>query len=153
GTAYPIDRAKLAQSLGFAAPTANSLDAVSDRDFVIETIAASSLTALHLSRMAEDLILYCSSEFGLIELSDAMTSGSSLMPQKKNPDALELIRGKAGRIIGGLVGLCITLKGLPLAYNKDLQEDKEPLFDAMEQLSMCLRILPPLLDGLKLHRD
>jgi len=152
GTAYPIDRAKLAHSLGFAAPTANSLDAVSDRDFVIETIAAASLTALHLSRMAEDLILYCSSEFGLIELSDAMTSGSSLMPQKKNPDALELIRGKAGRIIGGLVGLCITLKGLPLAYNKDLQEDKEPLFDAMEQLSMCLRILPQLLDGLKLHR-
>src|SRR5437870_5767852 len=111
-----------------------------------------STTALHLSRLAEDLIIYSSAEFDLIELSDAFTSGSSLMPQKKNPDALELLRGKTGRIIGAHTSLAITLKGLPLAYNKDLQEDKEPLFDAMDQLSMCLRVLPPLLDGVALKR-
>lgn len=151
GTAYPIDRFKLAQSLGFDAPTANSLDATSDRDFVVETMAAASLAALHLSRMTEDMILYCSAEFGFIELADAFTSGSSLMPQKKNPDALELIRGKTGRIIGSQVGLAMTLKGLPLGYNKDLQEDKHPLFDAMDELSMCLCVLQPLLDGVKLR--
>ena len=153
GTAYSIDRKKLAQSLGFDGPTANSLDSVSDRDFVIDTLNASTLTALHLSRLAEDLIIYSSAEFNLIDLPDSMTSGSSLMPQKKNPDALELIRGKAGRIIGAQTALSVTLKGLPLAYNKDLQEDKEPLFDAMEHLSLCLNVLPPLLNGLKLKRD
>ncbi|MCI0632154.1 MAG: argininosuccinate lyase [Phycisphaerales bacterium] len=154
GTAYPIDRDKLATDLGFeGGPTANSLDAVSDRDFVIETLSASVLTALHLSRLAEDLIIYATAEFGFIELPDSLTSGSSLMPQKKNPDALELIRGKAGRIVGSLVSLSMTLKGLPLAYNKDLQEDKEPLFDAMENLSLCLNILPPLLIGMNLRRD
>jgi argininosuccinate lyase/amino-acid N-acetyltransferase len=153
GTAYPIDRMKLAASLGFDAPTPNSLDAVSDRDFVIEALSCASMTALHLSRLAEDLIIYSTSEFGLIELPDAFTSGSSLMPQKKNPDALELIRGKCGRIVGALMGLCMTLKGLPLAYNKDLQEDKEPLFDAMDQLSLCLGVLPPLLDGIRVNRQ
>lgn len=152
GAAYPIDRSKLASALGFEKASPNSLDAVSDRDFVIETLAAASLTALHLSRLAEDLILYNSAEFGFIELSDTFTSGSSLMPQKKNPDALELIRGKTGRIIGAQIGLSITLKGLPLSYNKDLQEDKRPLFDAMDEISMCLSVLPPLLGGLKVDR-
>ena len=153
GTAYPIDRVKLALALGFNAPTANSLDAVSDRDFALETLSAAAITSLHLSRLAEDLIIYSSAEFGLVELSDAFTSGSSLMPQKKNPDALELIRGKSSRIVSAFTTLAITLKGLPLSYNKDLQEDKPPLFDAMEQLSMCLRVLPPLLEGLQLNRE
>lgn len=153
GTAFPIDRHALAKSLGFARPTANSLDAVSDRDFVVETLAAAALCAVHLSRFAEDLIIYSSAEFGFVELSDAVTSGSSLMPQKKNPDALELLRGKAGRILGAHVALCTTIKGLPLAYNKDLQEDKEPLFDALDNLSMCLRIVPAALTDIKVNRD
>jgi argininosuccinate lyase/amino-acid N-acetyltransferase len=153
GTAYPIDRDALAADLGFESPTANSLDAVSDRDFVVETLAASALCAIHLSRLAEDMIFYATSEAGFIELPDAFTSGSSLMPQKKNPDALELIRGKTGRQIGNLVTMLVTLKGLPLAYNKDMQEDKEPLFDAMEQLSMCLQVLPPMLAGTKVNRE
>ncbi len=153
GTAYPIDRDALAADLGFTAATANSLDAVSDRDFVIETLSASAICAVHLSRLAEDMIFYATSEAGFIELPDAFTSGSSLMPQKKNPDALELIRGKTGRQIGNLVTMLVTLKGLPLAYNKDMQEDKEPLFDAMEQLSLCLRVLPPMLLGTKVNRE
>jgi argininosuccinate lyase/amino-acid N-acetyltransferase len=153
GTAYPIDREALAADLGFEAPTANSLDAVSDRDFVVETLAASGLCAIHLSRLAEDMIFYATSEAGFIELPDAFTSGSSLMPQKKNPDALELIRGKTGRQLGNLVTMLVTLKGLPLAYNKDMQEDKEPLFDAMEQLSICLQVLPPMLAGTKVNRE
>ncbi len=153
GTAYPIDRAALAKDLGFRMPSANSLDAVSDRDFVVETLSATALCALHLSRMAEDLIFYSTSEAGLVVLPDAFTSGSSLMPQKKNPDACELIRGKSGRQVGNLVTMLVTLKGLPLAYNKDLQEDKEPLFDSMHQLSLCLRVLPPMLAGLVVNRD
>jgi len=153
GTAYPIDRAALAKDLGFRAASGNSLDAVSDRDFVVETLSALALCSLHLSRLAEDLIFYSTSEAALVELPDAFTSGSSLMPQKKNPDACELIRGKSGRAVGNLVTLLVTLKGLPLAYNKDLQEDKEPLFDGMRHLSMCLRVLPPMLAGLKVDRD
>ncbi|MSR28905.1 MAG: argininosuccinate lyase [Phycisphaerales bacterium] len=153
GTAYPIDRARLARDLGFSAPTANSLDAVSDRDFVVETLAAAALCSVHLSRLAEDLIFYSSSEAGLVELSESVTSGSSLMPQKKNPDALELIRGKTGRQVAGLVSILTVLKGLPLAYNKDLQEDKEPLFDSMEHLSLCLRMVPAVLDGLVINRE
>jgi argininosuccinate lyase/amino-acid N-acetyltransferase len=153
GSAYPIDRHALATDLGFDAPTANSLDAVADRDFVLETLAAASLCAVHLSRLAEELILYCTAEFALISLDDSITSGSSLMPQKKNPDALELIRGKCGRIIAAQTALCITLKGLPLAYNKDMQEDKEPLFDAMCSLSLCLRIVPRVLDGMTVNRE
>jgi argininosuccinate lyase/amino-acid N-acetyltransferase len=153
GTAYPIDRAALAKDLGFRAASGNSLDAVSDRDFVVETLSALALCSLHLSRMAEDLIFYSTSEAALVELPDAFTSGSSLMPQKKNPDACELIRGKSGRAVGNLVTLLVTLKGLPLAYNKDLQEDKEPLFDGMRHLSLCLRVLPPMLAGLKVDRD
>lgn len=153
GTAYPIDRDALAKDLGLRAATANSLDAVSDRDFVIETIFACSMCAMHLSRFAEDLIFYSTTEASLIELPDAFTSGSSLMPQKKNPDALELFRGKTGRQIGNLVGMLVTMKGLPLAYNKDLQEDKEPLFDTMKQLSMCLRVLPPMVAGIVVNRE
>ncbi len=153
GTAYSIDRVALAKELGFDAPTANSLDAVADRDFVVETLAAASLCAVHLSRFAEELILYCTAEFGLVELDDSVTSGSSLMPQKKNPDALELMRGKCGRILGAQVGLAMTLKGLPLAYNKDMQEDKEPLFDAMASLSLCLRIVPRVVGTMKVDRE
>jgi len=153
GTAFSIDRVTLAASMGFGGVTANSLDAVSDRDFVLETLNAAALTALHLSRLAEDLIIYTTEEFGFFTLDDGVTSGSSLMPQKKNPDALELIRGKVGRIIGAQTGLAVTLKGLPLAYNKDLQEDKEPLFDAMDNLSMCLRMLPRVFAGIVVHAD
>jgi argininosuccinate lyase len=153
GTAYQVDRETLARDLGFAEPTRNSLDAVSDRDFVIETLAACALIAAHLSRLGEDLVLYSSQEFGFVEMDDAVASGSSLMPQKKNPDAAELIRGKAGRVNGALVALLTTVKGLPLAYNKDLQEDKEPLFDAMDNLSMSLRIVPRMLDTIKVRRE
>jgi argininosuccinate lyase len=153
GSAYRIDRETLAKDLGFDAPCANSLDAVGDRDFVIETLAAAATCAVHLSRLAEELILYCTSEFGLVQLDDSVTSGSSLMPQKKNPDALELMRGKCGRVLGAHAGLCITMKGLPLAYNKDMQEDKEPLFDAMASLSLCLRIVPRVLDGMTVNRE
>jgi len=152
GTAYPIDRNALAADLGFDGATANSLDTVSDRDFVFETLAACALAGVHLSRLGEDLIIYSSAEFGLLEMSDAVTSGSSLMPQKKNPDAMELLRGKAGRLIGALVSLAVMLKGLPASYNKDLQEDKEPLFDAMRTLSLCLRVVPPTMDGATVDR-
>ncbi|CAG0948886.1 argininosuccinate lyase [Phycisphaerales bacterium] len=153
GTAYPIDRALLADGLGFDSPTRNSLDGVSDRDFVIETLAACSLAGVHLSRLGEDLIIYGSQEFGFFEFDDKVSSGSSLMPQKKNPDAAELLRGKSGRVVGALVSLLTTVKGLPLAYNKDLQEDKEPLFDAMDHLSLCLRVVPKILDTLKVRRE
>lgn len=153
GTAYAIDRAALAKDLGFDAPTLNSLDAVSDRDFVVEALAACSLCAAHLSRLGEDLVVYGSQEFGLVEFSDDVSSGSSLMPQKKNPDAAELLRGKSGRVVGALVSMLTTLKGLPLSYNKDLQEDKEPLFDAMDHLSLSLRVVPVMMDGLKVRRE
>ncbi len=153
GTAYPIDRHALAESLDFDKPAANSLDAVSDRDFVVEALSTSTLCAVHLSRMAEDIIFYASGEAGFVELSDSMTSGSSIMPQKKNPDAMELVRGKTGRVLGSLVSLVVTLKGLPLAYNKDMQEDKVPLFDAMDDLSLCLRVIPAVLDGLSIRHE
>ena len=153
GTSYPIDRDALAEALGFAGPTLNSLDAVSDRDFVVEVLAAVALCSVHLSRLAEDLVFYASDEAGFVELDDSVTSGSSLLPQKKNPDALELIRGKAGRLLGSLVSVLVTLKGLPLAYNKDLQEDKVPLFDAMDNLSLGLKVIPPILDRLRFHHD
>jgi argininosuccinate lyase len=153
GTSYPIDRTRLAAALGFAGPTRNSLDAVSDRDFVVEVLAACALCGVHLSRLAEDLIFYASEEAGFVELDDTVTSGSSLLPHKKNPDALELIRGKTGPLIGSLVSILVTLKGLPLAYNKDLQEDKVPLFDAMDGLGLCLRVIPPILDGLRFNQE
>lgn len=153
GTAYPIDRDQLAHDLGFESASRNSLDAVSDRDFVIETLAACALTGVHLSRLGEDLILYGTQEFAFFEFHDSVSSGSSLMPQKKNPDAAELLRGKAGRITGALVALLTTVKGLPLAYNKDLQEDKEPLFDAMDHLSLSLQVLPKIIDTITVRRE
>lgn len=152
GTAYPIDRDALAQDLGFRRPTMNSLDAVSDRDHVLELLSAASIGMIHLSRFAEDLIFYNSGEAGFIELSDLVTSGSSLMPQKKNPDALELIRGKAGRVCGSLSGMLMTMKALPLAYNKDMQEDKEGLFDALDTWETCLNMAVLVTEGLKVNQ-
>jgi argininosuccinate lyase len=140
GTSIAIDRRSMANELGFADISENSLDAVSDRDFAIEFVAACSILMMHLSRLSEDTIVYCSQEFGFIQLSDAVSTGSSLMPQKKNPDALELIRGKAGRVFGHHTALLTTMKGLPLAYNKDLQEDKEAVFDTVDTVKMCLSV-------------
>src|SRR5260221_10051226 len=146
GTPYPIDRQALAIGMGFTDITRNSLDAVSDRDFIVEFLAAASLLMVHLSRFAEDVILYSSPQFGFIRLDERYTTGSSLMPQKQNPDVLELARGKAGRIAGHLSGLLNTLKGLPSTYNKDLQEDKEPLFDAVDTLQTLLPALTGLIE-------
>jgi argininosuccinate lyase len=140
GTTLPIDREKVAFLLGFSGVTRNSLDAVADRDHLVEAMAAAALGAVHLSRLGEELVLFASAEFGYIRLPDAFTTGSSLMPQKKNPDMAELVRGKAGRVIGDLVALLVTMQGLPLAYNKDMQEDKEPLFDALGTWDDCLRV-------------
>ncbi|GGI92402.1 argininosuccinate lyase [Shewanella gelidii] len=152
GTAYPIDRQALAKSLGFTQATTNSLDSVSDRDHVIELCSAASISMMHLSRMAEDMIFFNSGEADFIQLNDNVTSGSSLMPQKKNPDALELIRGKTGRVYGSLVGILTTMKALPLAYNKDMQEDKEGLFDVVDSWGICLEMAILVLDGLKVNR-
>ena len=140
GTSFPIDREALAQALGFEEVSRNSLDAVSDRDFCVEFLSACSLIMVHLSRMAEDIILYATSEFGFFALGDAIATGSSLMPQKKNPDSMELVRGKAGRVFGDLIALLTTLKGLPLAYNKDMQEDKEAVFDAFDTVRSSLAV-------------
>ncbi|MBS9435252.1 argininosuccinate lyase [Photorhabdus hainanensis] len=153
GTAYDIDREQLASWLGFASATRNSLDSVSDRDHVLELLSNASISMGHLSRFAEDLIFFNSGEAGFIELSDRVTSGSSLMPQKKNPDALELIRGKCGRVQGALTGMMMTLKGLPLAYNKDMQEDKEGLFDALDTWLDCLHMAALVLDGIQVRRS
>jgi argininosuccinate lyase len=147
GTGYPIDREAVAAELGFESVSRNSLDAVSDRDFAVEFASACSLLMVHLSRLAEDLIIYCTGEFGFVSLSDSVSSGSSLMPQKKNPDALELLRGKSGRVIGHTVGLLTMIKGLPLAYNKDMQEDKEALFDCVDTVSVSLRTAAIVLDN------
>jgi argininosuccinate lyase len=138
GTSFPIDREMTAATLGFDRPTANSLDAVSDRDFALEFLAALAICATHLSRIAEEIVIWCSAPFGLVRLSDAFTTGSSIMPQKRNPDAAELARAKTGRITGALVALLTVMKGLPLAYAKDTQEDKEPVFDAADALSLSL---------------
>jgi argininosuccinate lyase len=149
GHAFGLDRAALAAALEFSAgPTPNSMDAVSDRDFMVETLAWASLLSVHLSRWAEDLIIYSSAEFGYVSLSDAYSTGSSLMPQKKNPDALELLRGKAGRVVGAHVALLVTLKGTPSTYNKDLQEDKEQLFDVVDTLTGTLPIAVGVLSTL-----
>lgn len=152
GTAYPIDREQLAGWLGFSSATRNSLDSVSDRDHVLELLSNASIGMVHLSRFAEDLIFFNSGEANFVELSDRVTSGSSLMPQKKNPDALELIRGKCGRVQGALTGMMMTLKGLPLAYNKDMQEDKEGLFDALDTWMDCLHMAALVLDGIQVKR-
>ncbi|EPO5266006.1 argininosuccinate lyase [Providencia rettgeri] len=153
GTAYDIDREQLASWLGFASATRNSLDTVSDRDHVLELLSNASIGMVHLSRFAEDLIFFNSGEAGFVELSDKVTSGSSLMPQKKNPDALELIRGKCGRVQGALTGMMMTLKGLPLAYNKDMQEDKEGLFDALDTWLDCMHMAALVLDGIQIRRS
>ncbi len=138
GTSFPIDRHMTAQALGFARPTANSLDSVSDRDFVLETLAAASICAMHLSRLAEEIVLWATPQFGFVKLSDKFSTGSSIMPQKRNPDAAELVRGKSGRVFGALQALLTMMKGLPLTYSKDMQEDKEGTFDALQTLSLCL---------------
>ncbi|QYX64504.1 argininosuccinate lyase [Shewanella putrefaciens] len=152
GTAYKMDRHALAAALNFASPTLNSLDSVSDRDHVVELCSTASISMMHLSRMAEDLIFFNSGEANFISLSDEVTSGSSLMPQKKNPDALELIRGKTGRVYGSLVGILTTMKALPLAYNKDMQEDKEGLFDVVDSWAICLDMAALVLSGLVVNR-
>lgn len=153
GTSFNIDRDAVAAELGFAGLSANSLDAVSDRDFAVEFTGACSLVMVHLSRMAEDLIIYATTEFGFVSLSDAVSTGSSLMPQKKNPDALELIRGKAGRIFGHQTALLATLKGLPTAYNKDMQEDKEAVFDTVDTVKICLKVAAIVLDNLTVNEE
>lgn len=153
GTTFAIDRAFTAGELGFDVPCANSLDAVSDRDFVLELLAACSISAVHLSRLSEEVILWMSAQFRFIDLPDAFCTGSSIMPQKKNPDMPELVRGKAGGIIGGLVAMLCTVKALPLAYNKDMQEDKGAVFDAFDQLEGCLRVFADMLPGMTVHKE
>lgn len=153
GTAYPIDRGYLATLLGFPEISQNSLDAVSDRDFALEFLAAASITMVHLSRLSEEIVLWASAEFGFIELPDAFATGSSLMPQKKNPDVAELCRGKTGRVFGDLLALLTTMKGLPLSYNRDLQEDKERLFDAVDTLQGALGVFPPMVRALRVNEE
>lgn len=153
GTGFPIDRHFTAKELGFKAPMRNSLDAVGSRDFALEVLSALNIGQLNLSRLAEELILYSTEEFGFVEVPDAFATGSSIMPQKKNPDILELIRAKAGRVLGALVGLSTVIKGLPLAYNKDLQEDKEPLLDALATYRDSLKLLAAMLPGLTWNRE
>ena len=149
GTSFPLDRAMAAKALGFERPAANSLDAVSDRDFVLETLAAAAIASVHLSRLAEEIVLWTSPLVGLVKLSDKFTTGSSMMPQKRNPDAAELVRAKAGRIIGALNALLIVMKGLPLAYQKDLQEDKEGAIDALRALSLCIAAMTGMIEDLE----
>ncbi len=149
GTTYPIDRWNTAKALGFDRPMTNSLDGVSDRDYVIELLSALSTLMMHLSRFSEEIILWCSWEFKFIELDDAYSTGSSIMPQKKNPDVAELVRGKTGRVYGDLMSILTTMKGLPLAYNKDMQEDKEPVFDAVDTVKMCLPVFAGMLRTMK----
>ena len=153
GSGFPFDREAIARDLGFAAITNNSMDVSGDRDFALDFLYAASTTMLHLSRLAEDWILYSSEEFGWLELGDGVTSGSSLMPQKKNPDSLELIRGKFGRVFGDLSSLFMTMKGLPMTYNRDMQEDKEPLFDAADQLCGSLEMAAQVVATAKLKPE
>ena len=149
GTTYPLNRSMTAELLGFSRVTNNSLDSVADRDFCVEIASATALAMVHLSRFSEEIILWCSWEFKFVELDDAFSTGSSIMPQKKNPDIAELVRGKSGRVIGDVVTLLTMLKGLPLAYNKDMQEDKEAIFDAVDTLRMCLTAFIPMVDTMK----
>jgi argininosuccinate lyase len=151
GSGFPFDREAMAQDLGFAGVTRNSMDVSADRDFVLDFVYAASVAMIHLSRLAEDWILYSSEEFGWLELADAVTSGSSLMPQKKNPDSLELIRGKSGRVMGCLVSLMTTMKGLPMTYNRDMQEDKVPLFEAADELAGSLEMARVVIQSVKLN--
>jgi argininosuccinate lyase len=153
GTSFPIDRELLATSLGFESVSRNSLDAVSDRDFCVEFLSGCALAMVHLSRLAEDVILYATSEFGFFALGDAIATGSSLMPQKKNPDSMELVRGKSGRVFGDLMGMLTMLKGLPLAYNKDMQEDKEAVFDCFDTVSECLQVTGTVLRNITVNKE
>ena len=153
GTTYPIDRWETAQDLGFDAPMSNSLDGVSDRDYALELMSALSILMMHLSRFSEEVILWCSWELKFIELDDAYATGSSIMPQKKNPDVAELVRGKTGRVYGDLMSLLTAMKGLPLAYNKDMQEDKEPVFDAIDTVEMCVPVFTAMLDTMTVRTD
>jgi argininosuccinate lyase len=149
GTSFPIDRHMTADALDFDKPSANSLDAVSDRDFVLETLAAAAITAMHLSRLAEEIVLWATHQFGFIRLSDKFTTGSSIMPQKRNPDAAELTRAKVGRVAGAFQSLLIVMKGLPLAYSKDMQEDKEVAFDALDSLALAIAAMAGMVDDME----
>ena len=153
GTTYPLDRQTAAEQLGFDDISANSLDGVSDRDFALEILSALSILMVHLSRFSEEIIMWCSWEFKFIELDDAFSTGSSIMPQKKNPDIAELVRGKSGRVFGSLMTLLTVMKGLPLAYNKDMQEDKEAVFDALDTVNMCLSAFIPMIETMKINRE
>ena len=153
GTSYPVDRHAVARALGFDRPTANSLDSVSDRDFALEALAAAAILAVHLSRFAEEIVLWATPQFGFASLSDRFSTGSSIMPQKRNPDAAELVRGKAGRVIGDLVGLLAVMKGLPLAYSKDMQEDKERVFDAFDALALTVPAMAGMVRDMAPDRD
>jgi len=153
GTPYPIDRDMTASALGFDRPMANSLDAVSARDFALEALSAATICATHLSRLSEEIVIWTSAQFGFIALSDKFTTGSSIMPQKRNPDAAELIRAKVGRIMGALTALTIVMKGLPLAYSKDMQEDKEPVFDAFEALDLALAAMTGMVGDMVPRKD
>ncbi len=150
---YPVDRFQTAAALGFAKPVNNSIDAVADRDYAIELLSALSILMMHLSRFSEEIIAWCSWEFKFVELDDAYSTGSSIMPQKKNPDVAELVRGKTGRVYGSLITLLTVMKGLPLAYNKDMQEDKEPVFDAVDTVELCLPVFTAMLDTLAVRGD
>jgi argininosuccinate lyase len=149
GTSFPIDRTHTAAALGFDRPTANSIDSVSDRDFALEALAMAAIAAMHLSRLAEELVIWSTPAFGLVRLSEAFTTGSSIMPQKRNPDGAELVRGKSGRVIGALIALLVTMKGLSLAYAKDMQEDKEPVFDALDSLALCLAAMTGMIQDMQ----
>ena len=153
GTTYPLDREFVARELGFSGVTLNSLDAVSDRDFAIELLSCFSILMMHLSRFCEELILWSSHEFGFIEMDDSYSTGSSIMPQKKNPDVAELIRGKTGRVYGDLNSLLVTMKGIPLAYNKDMQEDKEPVFDAIDTIKLCVNVFTCMIATMKVNKE
>jgi argininosuccinate lyase len=153
GTTFPLDRAGVAKQLGFSAITENSMDAVSDRDFLIDLVYACAVCQVHLSRLAEELIIWSSDEFGFVTMDDEFSTGSSIMPQKKNPDFAELVRGKTGRVLGDLTALLVTLKGLPLAYNKDMQEDKDGAFDAIDTLADCLRAMSGMIDTMHINAD
>jgi argininosuccinate lyase len=153
GTTYPLDRYAVASELGFDDITANSMDGVSDRDFVIEFASCLSILMMHLSRFSEEIILWCSREFSFIELDDAYSTGSSIMPQKKNPDVAELVRGKSGRVYGNLMALLTVMKGLPLAYNKDMQEDKEAIFDSVDTVKMCLPVFTQMVFTMSILKD
>ncbi|MGY8963620.1 MAG: argininosuccinate lyase [Rhodospirillales bacterium] len=153
GTSFPLDRARTAKDLDFDRPMANSLDAVSDRDFALEFLSCASILSVHLSRLAEELVIWASAQFGFVSFTDAFSTGSSMMPQKRNPDAAELLRGKVGRIIGAMNGLLIVVKGLPLSYSKDMQEDKEPVFDAFDTLELCLAAATGMIVDISVNKE